>query len=151
QARQMLGRVAGQRQGRLAGRQVHHPHVAPIDVGAHPGAERLGAGLLGREPFGVAPRRVGLAVRAGALELSEDPLFETVAETVQRGLNAPNVRQIGADADNHDPAPKVASSIAARIRRMAASSPTKTASPIRKWPMFSSTISGMARIDPAVA
>src|SRR5690606_30466981 len=147
QAGQMLGRVAGQGQGRLAGRQVHHPHVAPVDVGPHPGPQGLGAGLLGGEPLGVAPGRIGLAVRAGALQFSEDALLETVAEAVQRRLDAPDVRQVSADADDHD----TASSMAARIRRMAASRPTKTASPIRKWPIFSSTISRTARTSLAVA
>ena len=41
-------------------------------------------------------------------------------------------------------------SIAARIRRTASARPTKIASPIRKWPMLSSTISGSAAIRSAV-
>ncbi|MNT23000.1 hypothetical protein D3C72_1584070 [compost metagenome] len=151
QAGQMFGGVTGQGQGRLARLQVHHPHVAPIDVSAHPGAQRLGAGFLGREPLGVAPGRVRLAVRTGALQFGETALLEAVAEPIQRLLDAANVRQVSADADNHRPAPLTASSIAVRIRRMAASRPTKTASPIRKWPMFSSLISRMARTTLAVA
>src|SRR5690606_35100699 len=102
---------------------------------------------------GIAPGRVRLAVRARALQLGEAPLLEALAEAVQRRLDAPDVRQVGADPDNHvrPPCSATASSMADRMRRMAASRPTKTASPIRKWPMFSSTISGMASTEPAVA
>ncbi len=45
------------------------------------------------------------------------------------------------------PAPKAsrrAASISSRMRRMAGSRPVKIASPIRKWPMFSSITSGIA-------
>ena len=37
------------------------------------------------------------------------------------------------------------------MRAMAAGRPMKIASPIRKWPMFSSAISGMAAIGLTVA
>ena len=41
-----------------------------------------------------------------------------------------------------------AASIRRRISRIAGSSPTKIASPIRKWPMLSSRTLGMAAIGP---
>ena len=49
-------RAAGQRHGRLAAAQVDDAHVAPEDAALEARAERLGAGLLGREALGVARR-----------------------------------------------------------------------------------------------
>jgi hypothetical protein len=37
------------------------------------------------------------------------------------------------------------------MRRIAGSRPVKIASPIRKWPIFSSASSGMAAIGPTVS
>lgn len=51
----------------------------------------------------------------------------------------------------HAAAPARASSISARIRVMALSSPVKIASPIRKCPMFNSTTSGRAAIGATVS
>jgi len=46
---QPLGRAAGQKQRRLAARQIDHAQIAEEHAGAESGAERLGARLLGRE------------------------------------------------------------------------------------------------------
>ena len=68
-----------------------------------------------------------LAPRLGAFDLGEDAVFEPFAEAVERVLDALYIAEIGTEADDHTRA----SSIRSRIRRTAASSPTKTASPTR--------------------
>src|SRR4051812_10618309 len=113
-----------------------------MDPALQSGAERLGHRLLGGESLGVAGGGVRLGVRAAALGLGEGLVLEALAEPVDRGLDAADVGQVGADADDH----ARASSISSRIRSMAGARPTKMASPIRKWPMLSSAISGRAAI-----
>ena len=136
-------RAAGQRHGRLAAAQVDHAHVAPEHAAAQAGAERLGAGLLGGEALGVARRARRPALRALLLDLGEDALHEAVTEALQRLLDAADVAEIVADAQDHAE-PLRASSMMRRISRIAASRPTKIASPTRKWPMLSSRTSGIA-------
>src|SRR4029079_8390892 len=133
------------------GAHVHHAHVAPEDAAADAGAQRLGAGLLGREPLGVAGRGIELALGARPLDLGEHPMGEPIAEAVQALLHPADVGEVRAQADDHAAFPARASSIRARIRRMAGPSPMKIASPIRKWPMLSSTSSGMAAIAQTVS
>ena len=55
------------------------------------------------------------------------------------------------DPDDHAAACPRAASIRARIRRMAGSRPVKIASPIRKWPMLSSAIWGIAATGATVS
>ena len=52
-------RAAGELHGRPAGRQIDHPHVAPEHARPQPGAERLGAGLLGGKALGIGFDRAG--------------------------------------------------------------------------------------------
>jgi hypothetical protein len=51
--RQPRRRAAGEAHRRLARGEVDHAHVAPEHAAAQAGAQRLGAGLLGREALGV--------------------------------------------------------------------------------------------------
>src|SRR4051812_997811 len=143
-------RAAGQRHGRLAAAHVHHAHVAPEHAAAQPRAERLGAGLLGSEALGVARRAGRPALGAFLLDLGEDTLHEAVAEPLERLLDAADVAEIVTDAQDHAAALR-ASSMMRRISRIAASRPTKIASPTRKWPMLSSRTSGMAATGPTSA
>src|SRR5471032_2092666 len=136
--------AAGQRDRRLAAPEVDHAHVAPEDAAAKAGAERLRAGLFGSEALGVARRASGATLRALLLGRGENALDEPVAEPGERLLDAPDVDQVVADADDHAAAPPArASFMIRRISRIAASRPTKIASPTRKWPMLSSRTSGI--------
>ena len=65
------------------------------------GAERLGAGFLGREAFGVGGGPLLPAVSSAALDIGEDTLREAVAEFRQRLLDAPDITHVLADADDH--------------------------------------------------
>src|SRR6185436_2543993 len=68
-------------------------------------------------------------------------------EVVGRGCRGDGVGGGGHGAGGRT-APARAASISARIRRIASSRPVKIASPIRKWPMFSSRSSGRAAMGP---
>src|SRR5436190_2974762 len=136
-------RAPGQHQGRLAAAQIDHPHVAPEHAAPQAGAERLGASLLGGEALGVARGTRRAALGAPLLDLGEDAPDEALAEALQRFLDAADVAEIVADAQDHAE-PVRAWSMMRRISRIAASSPTKIASPTRKWPILSSRTSGMA-------
>src|SRR5882672_678085 len=151
----MLGGAAGQHQRRLARGQVDDAEVAPEHAGAEAGAERLRAGLLGSEALGVAGGAVGAAVGFLLLGLREDAIGEAGAEARQRPLDAADIDDVAADAEDHallSPADSArALSMRARMRRMALSRPPKIASPTRKWPMFSSAMVAMAATGPTVS
>src|SRR4029077_14687317 len=140
-------RPAGECHSGPARRQIDNPHIAPKYARAQTGAERLGAGFLGREPFGIGLRPSSAAVGFRPLGRSEDAGEETIAVPLDRALDAAHVDEIGADAEDHV-RPR---SIAARMVFTALARPQETASPIRKWRMLSSTISGNAAIASAVA
>src|SRR5208282_2798990 len=133
-------------------RQVDHANIAPPHPGAEPGAQRLGAGFLGREAFGVGLGPVSPFFRLRPLGRGENAVDKTVAVALDHLGDAAHVGDIGADAENHGGARPLARprSIAARILRTAAGRPSKIASPMRKWPMLSSTISLSAAICSAV-
>ena len=117
------------------------------------GAQGLGAGLLGGELLGVGGGPSGPPVGAALLGLGEATGDEALAEARQRLLDALDVAEVAADADDHrrrsaDARP---SAIAMRIAFTASARPTKIASPMRKWPMLSSTICGKAAMRRAVS
>src|SRR5688572_22847314 len=152
------GGAAGQLHGRLAGGEIDHAHVPPEHTGAKAGAQRLGAGFLRRETLGVA--RGALRPRLGLplLDRREHPVDEAPAETVERPLDPTDVDDVAADAYDHGGqalrSPAVSArawSMRARMRRIALSSPPKIASPIRKWPIFSSTMVAIAATAPTVS
>ena len=99
--RKSLGGPARQRHGWLSGAHIDDAHVAPGDTVAHSGSQRLGAGLLGGEAFGVARGPVILAFRTGALDIGLDPVREPISETIDRFLDPANVTQIRSDTQNH--------------------------------------------------
>src|SRR5665213_288415 len=150
------GRPAGQHQGRPAARQIDHAKIPPIDAPAEPGAERLGAGLLGGEALGIAGDSVGARVGTLALDGGKDAFEEALAIALDGALDPPDVDEIAAEAEDHQAlrAPWLSARalfINARMRFTALSRPLKIASPTRKWPMLSSTIVGMAAIAPTVS
>ena len=99
---QALRRTAGQLHGRLAARQVDHAHVAP---------EHAVATCRCRAPWRRLPwrrsawrRRRRAALRRselGLLDVGEDARDEALAIALQRLLDAPDVDQVAADADDH--------------------------------------------------
>src|SRR5262249_33748210 len=140
-------RATGELHGRTAGWQIHHAHVAPPDAAAHAGAERLGAGFLGREALGVGLDALPLALAARGLGLRKHALGEAPAVALDRLGDPPHVGDIGADTEDHArPAATRPSSIALRIVFTACAIPPNTASPMRKCPMLSSTTSGSEAI-----
>jgi hypothetical protein len=68
---------------------------------AKPGAERLGAGLLGGESLGIGSGPIGAAVGFALFDRSEATGDEAVAETLERFLDPPNIDQVAAKADDH--------------------------------------------------
>src|SRR5438309_5137784 len=134
-------RAAGQRHGRRTRFLVHDTYIAHEHAALEAGAHRLGEGLLGGETLRVgAGAGEGAAFRLGALDVGEDALGEAVAEAVERILDPLDVAQVRADADDRHRA----ASISRRMWATLSSRPQKIASPIRKWPMFSSRTCGMA-------
>src|SRR5580704_2973720 len=144
--------AAGELHGRPPRRQVDDAHVAPPHAGADAGAERLGAGFLGGEALGISLDPVAAPFGAGALVRREDAIDEAIAVALDDLGDAAHVGNIGADAENHLPAPpsRRARFITACILRTTASRPSKIASPIKKCPILSSAISGRAAIAAAV-
>ena len=98
---QPLERTAGEFHGRLPRRQVHHAEVAPEHAHAKSGPECLRASLLGGEALGVGLDARDTALGLDPLGLGEDTQDEAVAVTRKHALDAPDVAEIGADADNH--------------------------------------------------
>src|SRR5579883_573083 len=143
-------RSAGERHGGLATAHVDHAHVAPEHAAAQAGAQRLRARFLGGKTLGVACGAGGAALRALLLHIGEDALDEAIAESLERLLDAADVAEIVADAQDHAVALR-ASSMRRLISRIAAYRPTKIASPNRKWPILSSRTSGIAAIGPTSA
>src|SRR5262249_28284706 len=122
-------------------------HVAPEHARAQTGPERLGARLLGREALGIGFRPPGAAFRLRALDRGEDTLQEAVAMALDGALDATDIDQVGTDPEDHA-RPR---SMAARIAPTASARRQATASPIKKCPMLSSTISGSAAMASAVS
>src|SRR5262249_54089318 len=116
---------------------------------------RLGTGFLGGEALGIGSRPLLAALGFPYFDRGEDALDETFAVTLQRLLDAADVDEVAADADDHaGMAPSTsarASSISRRMMAMLSARPMKIASPIRKWPMLSSAISGMRAIGLTVS
>src|SRR5690606_14530529 len=82
---------------------IHDPHVPPVDALPQPGAERLGAGFLGREPARIGGRTLAARFRFAPLGFREDALHEAVAEPLQRLFYAAYVDDIVANPEDHAP------------------------------------------------
>src|SRR5262249_32572355 len=136
-------RPAGELHGGASRGQIDHAHVAPKHSRAQTGAESLGAGFLGGEALGVGLGPSGAAVGLRPLGRGEDASEKALAVPLDRAFDTADVDKIGPDTEDHA-RPR---SIAARMVFTASASPPETASPIKKWPVLSSTISG----NPAIA
>src|SRR5262249_3925458 len=121
-------RPAGEFHRRAARGEVDHPHVAPKHSGAQTGAERLGARLLGGETLRIGLRLSHAAIGFCPFGRREDTSEETLAVPLDGALDAADIDEIGADAENHA-RPR---SIAARIVLTASARPRDTASPTKK-------------------
>src|SRR5208282_1129009 len=123
-------------------RQVDDADIAPPHAGAQARAERLGAGFLGREALGVGLDAGSAFFRPGPLGCGEDSVEEPLAVSFHHFGDAAHIGDVGPDTEDHGAALPLARprSIAARIWRTAAPRPSNMASPMRKWPMLSSTI-----------
>src|SRR3984957_12917472 len=139
---QSFQRATGQLHGRFAGRQIGDTHIAEEHTLPETGAERLTACFLGREPFGVGREGVATALCLVALGRGENAFDKTIAKPLDSFFDAPYIDNIVADAQNHFRT----LFIKCRILYTAAFSPTNNASPIKAWPIFSSTTSLMAAI-----
>ena len=124
-------RAAGQPHRRLAAGQIDDAHVAPEHAAAQPRAQRLGAGLLGGEALGVGGGAPGAPLRAAPLDVGEAARDEALAEALERLLDAADVAEVAADADDHRLPPRarpssIAARIAARSRRGRRRSPRRS-------------------------
>src|SRR6202035_5828813 len=102
-------RAAGQPHAGLSRRHVDDPEIAPEDAAAKAGAERLGGRFLGREAPRIAWAGVGAPLATAALVLGEDAVHEAVAKACDRRLNAADIDQIAADAEDHRRQPRARS------------------------------------------
>src|SRR3984885_2151271 len=97
--------AAGELHGRPPRRQVDDAHVAPPHAGADAGAERLGAGLLGGKTLGVGFDPVAPPFGAGTFGRREDAIDEAIAVALDDLGDTTHVGNVGADAEDHPPAP----------------------------------------------
>src|SRR5207302_1202719 len=126
-----------QHHGGPARAQIDHAHVAPEDALPEPGSKRFCTGLLGGEALGVGRCAAGPGVRFRAFRGCEDTRQEALAVAVERLLDAADVDDVVAQAQDHGGSfarwptamPARASSISARMRAIAGCSPPKMASP----------------------
>src|SRR4051794_24322200 len=93
---------AGQSEGRRARWRIDHADILHEHAALEAGADRLGKSLLGGEALG---ERAGLgerpAIALGTLDLREYAVLEPFAEPVERCLDAFDIAEIGAEADDH--------------------------------------------------
>src|ERR687891_1646398 len=101
QRREPPRRAAAQQQDRLAARPIEHADVAPVYALTEAGAERLGAGFLGRVALGIGGRAVDPRLGTRPLGRGEHPLEKAFPEAFKRALDPPDVDQVGPDPDDH--------------------------------------------------
>src|SRR5580704_10277438 len=81
-------RAARERHGGPARTQVDHAHVAEEHARPEPGAQGLGASLLGCETLGVGLHALGPSLGGGALDLGEDAREEALPMALDDALDA---------------------------------------------------------------
>src|SRR4029077_12736289 len=128
---------------------------APEHPLAEAGAQGLGARLLGGEALGVGGGAASAAVGLPPLDVGEHAGEKAVAIALDGPLHAPDVDDVVAQAEDHH-VPLTSDSVSlcrstprtwsifTRMRRTLSARPIKSASPTRKCPIFSSTISGIS-------
>src|SRR6516165_418121 len=91
-----------QRQGRLPGRQIHHPQIGQKHPIPKPRAQGLGTSLLGRKTLGITRRRLPRPLLSPRpLNLRKHPLREPLPMPLQRPLNAANIANVGTEPEDH--------------------------------------------------
>src|SRR6185437_8325574 len=144
-------RAAGQHQRRPAAGQIDDAEIAPVDAPTKAGAESLRASLFSRIALGVTLDAIGAPIGARPLLRGEDAVEKPLTKARDGLLDATDVDEVSADAEDHVLSPPRPASMAARIRAIASASPMKIASPTRKCPILSSTMVGIAAIGPTVS
>src|SRR5262249_30170044 len=97
----------------------------------------VGRGALGRAALGTA-----------AFQFRIDPVGKAIPELGQGIFDTADIDDVVADTQDHT---ALAASMRRRISWTALGRPVNTASPIRKWPMLSCMISGIAAIGATVS
>src|ERR1017187_7948653 len=122
--------------------------VVPVDRKMDTRAHGFGKCFLGGKAFGEVVGGLGMRAEALIFIIDQDALGETVAEARERALDAADIDQVGAGAEDHA---RRASVISRRISRIAGSQPVNTACATIAWPMLSSAMPGMAAICPTLS
>ena len=143
-------RAAGELHRRPSPGKIDDTHIAPENAASQTGTERFGAGFLGGEALGIGFDGIRPPFGFVAFGRREDAAEKPLAVSLDDVGDPPHVDDIGTEADDHAPAFLRPRSIAARMNFTVSESPSNTASPIRKWPMLSSTTCGSEAIVSAV-
>src|SRR5580700_4522750 len=99
---QAMQGAAGEPHPGLTRRQVDDPEIAPEHALAKAGAQCLRRRLFRGEPPRIARHpRDAAAVTTEALRLGEDAVEKTVAESLDRALDAADVYEVAAEAEDH--------------------------------------------------
>ena len=93
--------LAVQDHERLAGCFAPDFHVLPAQLRADAGAERLGNGLLGREPHGQERRGIFVREAVGDFVRVQDTVDKAIAEFFVRRCDARHFDDVNAHAENH--------------------------------------------------
>ena len=94
----------GQRQCGGAARGIHNANVLHEHAALEAGADSFGERLFGGKALGIGAGAGERAARGlGAFDIGEDACLETLAKAVERRLDALDVAQVGAEADDHIP------------------------------------------------
>src|SRR5215470_16843904 len=80
---------------------IDHPQIPPEHAKAEAGAKRLRASLLGGETARVARRSIGSPLAFTALDICKYPIEKAVSKALDDLLDAADVDQIAADAEDH--------------------------------------------------
>jgi len=109
------------------------------------------ARLFGGKTFGVGFNRIRPVLGFGPFDRCENTIKEPVAVALDHFCNPPYIDDVRAQPDNHARAFFRPRSMAARMNFIVSARPSKTDSPMIKWPMLSSTICGSEAIVSALA
>jgi hypothetical protein len=93
--------LAVQDHKRLAGFLFANLHVLPAELRADARAERLGNGLLGREPRRKERRGILVCQAIRNLVRQQDPVHKLLAEFFKRRRDARHLDDVNAGAENH--------------------------------------------------
>ena len=80
---------------------ANHLNLQPVHAPADPGSQGLCAGLLGRKTGGETLGSLMFALAVRPFRASEDSVQETLSESFQGLLNAPDFNQVDTASDDH--------------------------------------------------